>query len=62
MRIVLPYDPDWQALKWAKDHCSSYITNKAEVAESSKIGYIQYNVVYYFSNDQEALMFKLKWS
>ena len=62
MRIVLPYDPDWQALKWAKDHCSSYITNKAEVAESSKIGHIQYNVVYYFSNDQEALMFKLKWS
>lgn len=25
--VILPYDPTWEALFWAKAHCKSYITN-----------------------------------
>ena len=66
MRVVvtLPYNPTWPALEWAKKNCPSYITNDAyrylnsdgvELAEIDKINY-------YFSNEKDALMFRLRWT
>jgi hypothetical protein len=54
MNVTLPYDPTWQALEWAKKNCPSYITNSAEFG--GKIIY------YYFGTEEDAVMFKLKWS
>ena len=51
-KIVLPYDPKWEALTWALKHCSSYITNLA--TESGE-------VCYYFANERDALSFALRW-
>ena len=53
MKVTLPYDPLWTPLEWAKEYCPSYITNTA--IEDGKI-------CYYFSDDAEATMFKLKWA
>lgn len=50
--VTIPYDPAWPALKWAKDCCPSYITNTADE---------QGRIVYYFTNEQEAMMFRLRW-
>ena len=59
MTVTLPYDPLWRALDWAKKHCTSYITN-----DIHQDGYNTYNrnkIDYFFSDKNEALMFKLKW-
>ena len=50
--VTLPYSPFWEPLLWAKEHCPSYITNNADVNS---------NIVYYFSNEKDALMFLLRW-
>ena len=52
-RVILPYDPEWRALRWAKKHCPSYITNQADVNRK---------IVYYFSDEQEAMLFTLRWA
>ena len=66
IKVTLPYDPEWQALKWAKEYCPSYITNKAVTTTGERITvpeyYSNYDVVYYFSEQQDAMMFKLKYS
>lgn len=52
--IIMPsfYEP----LTWAKKHCASYITNDA----------VQKNGVYYyrfyFSKEEDQVMFALRWS
>jgi hypothetical protein len=58
--VTLKYDPIWKALDWAKKHCPSYITNDASLANelSDRVYYINY----YFGNEQDAIIFKLKWS
>lgn len=56
MKVVLLYDPTWQALQWAKEHCPSYITNSA-----SPSGIGVYNIVYHFGDEKDAFMFKLTW-
>ncbi len=64
VKVTLPYDPEWQALKWAKEHCPSYITNRADTMKlkSAPGGwYSDVDIVYYFSDEQDAVMFKLKW-
>jgi hypothetical protein len=53
MTVTLPYDPLWRAVDWALKNCPSYITNTAQPGNK---------ICYYFSNDAEATMFKLKWS
>ncbi|CAB5215007.1 hypothetical protein UFOVP190_356 [uncultured Caudovirales phage] len=58
--VTLPYDPLWTALEWAKKHCPNYITNDAHM-----IGYNSYDNTYtdyFFGNEAEATMFRLKWS
>ena len=59
MTVTLPYDPNWQALEWAKEHCPSYITN--DVHMDGYNTYDQRKIDYFFSNDREAMMFLLKW-
>ena len=54
--VTLKYDPHWQALEWAKINCKSYITN--DVCGRAWDNYI---VSYYFSNKEDALVFKLMW-
>ncbi len=50
--VILPYDPEWKALVWAKAFCPSYITNQAEAGGG---------IVYYFANERDKLLFALKW-
>jgi hypothetical protein len=54
------------ALDWAKEHCSSYITNtgKIEGAWSDDTGYRSARIVYefHFYDEHDAAMFALKWS
>ena len=51
-QVVLPYDPVWRALEWAKQNCPGYITNRATVDGK---------ICYYFANEKEATMFMLRW-
>lgn len=51
-QVVLPYDPVWRALEWAKKNCPGYITNRATVDGK---------ICYYFANEKEATMFMLRW-
>lgn len=60
--VVLPYDPSWQALEWAKQHCSSYIINQSQSRPGSTFSNRQYDIVYYFGNENDAIMFSLRWS
>jgi hypothetical protein len=65
MKVTLPYDPDWTALSWAKEHCPSYITNK--VSNTTKLkkvsgGWVNdSSIVYYFDDEQDVMMFTLRW-
>jgi hypothetical protein len=66
MTVTLPYDPDWKALAWAKEYCSSYITNKASnttrLKRVSSSGWVNdSSIVYYFGDEKDALMFSLRW-
>ena len=60
MTITIPYDPLWKPLNWAKEHCKSYITNDIHCD-----GYNTFDnskVDYFFSNEKDAMWFKLRWS
>ena len=65
MTVTLPYDPVWTALEWAKENCPSYITNKSINTTRLKPvsgGWVpDSNIVYYFGDEQDALMFTLRW-
>ena len=66
MTVTLPYDPDWKALAWAKEYCSSYITNKASnttrLKRVSSSGWVNDpSIVYYFGDERDATIFTLKW-
>jgi len=50
--VTLPYDPHWKELEWAKENCSSYITNSVGP---------DYSIVYYFSDEKDAVLFMLRW-
>lgn len=63
--VTLPYDPVWTPLAWAKENCPSYITNKASNTTRLKPvagGWVNdSSIVYYFGDEQDAIMFKLTW-
>lgn len=59
--VTLPYDPVWRALDWAKEHCSSYITNQARTMPKSTFHNRNYVIDYYFGDERDALMFRLRW-
>jgi len=60
MTVTIPYDPFGEPTKWAKKYCSSYITNDMHMD-----GYNTYDhtkVDYHFSDEKDAMWFKLRWS
>lgn len=64
--VSLPYDPDWAAVDWAKEHCPSYITNDAHIPRTeslprprNKVGELVIN--YYFGSEEDATLFALRW-
>jgi hypothetical protein len=62
--LVLDYDPVWTALKWAQEHCPSYITIGANGAFIKPVpgGWVrQDRIVYYFGEKHDAAYFKLRW-
>ena len=57
MKVTLPYDTQWLALKWAKVNCPSYITNQGE-----NIGLDVYVIHYFFGQQRDATAFALRWA
>lgn len=58
MTVTLPYDPLWKPLDWAKEYCSSYITNDVHRDGDNS----SHKIDYFFGNEKDALMFLLRWS
>lgn len=46
----------YEALKWAKKNCSSYITNDAVEKEG------KWYYRFFFSQEKDVMMFVLRWS
>ena len=61
--VILPYDPTWQAVEWAKKHCNSYITNEL-VPNNKEPKWLKKDnrIRYYFGDEKDAVMFALRWS
>lgn len=59
MKVTLPYDPMWIAVEWAKTNCPNYITNAIHEDENGKKDYRR--IDYFFSVDNEATLFALRW-
>lgn len=58
--VTLPYDPEWRALDWAKQHCPSYITNATHLIPNSAL---RTNAIdYYFGDEGDATFFALTWA
>lgn len=58
--VVLDYDPLWRPVEWAKKNCPSYITNTLY----NKIPEIiddRTKISYYFGDEQDAILFALRW-
>jgi len=68
MRIVvtLPYNPVWTELAWAKKHCPGYITNDIHdlgFRTHDEVTRLKdYQIDYFFANEKDALMFRLRWA
>jgi hypothetical protein len=54
-KVIIPYDPVWTALDWTKKHCRSYYTNDAVNTPNG------YYVAYYFGDEEDATLFRLRW-
>lgn len=64
--VSLPYNAItlFEITDWAKENCSSYITNKACKIEQTSVDgvvYCAYNIEYYFCNERDAVAFILRW-
>jgi len=61
--VILPYDPTWRALEWAKANCKSYITNQGLTNGGPRpdtwLGPGQ--IEYFFADERDATLFRLKW-
>ena len=68
--VILPYDPQWRALEWAKEHCPSYITNTvgSKPVDNSKLvrgngGWVRdFGIEYFFEDERDAVLFILRWA
>lgn len=60
MTVTLPLIPFRAPLDWAKEHCSSYITN--DIHQDSYNTYDHTKIDYHFSDAEDAFMFKLRWA
>jgi hypothetical protein len=61
IKVTLKYDPIWRPLDWAKAHCKSYITNDT-TGRGHNDTWENLRVNYYFGNEQDAMLFTLRWS
>lgn len=59
MKVTLVYDPAWTALEWAKKHCPSYVTNAMHTSGNL---YDNRRIDYFFSDNSDAVLFKLTWA
>ena len=59
--VILDYDPKWKPMEWAKKHCPSYIANDTTPIHEDFSDTYRYRVNYYFGNEKDALMFRLRW-
>ena len=48
-----------KAIIWAKKHCPTYITNDGYLSDQFEV-HIRYR--FYFGDEKEAMMFRLKWA
>lgn len=61
--VTLRYDPAWKAMEWALVNCSSYITNSVnEASRQTAEDPLDCYIDYYFSDENQALIFLLKWT
>ena len=60
--VILPYDPNWEALIWAKTNCRSYITNQGIPRSDQDRHWAAGSIEYFFADEKDAMMFALKWS
>ena len=74
--VVIPYDPTWKALEWAKEHCPSYITNDRIDRMGKSPSWMQgpgprpypdhsvedIKIRFYFGHRLDATAFALKWA
>lgn len=57
--VTIPYTPFWEPLLWAKTYCPSYITN--DLHQDGYNTYDHKRIDYFFSDEQDAFIFALKW-
>jgi hypothetical protein len=55
--VTLPHEHSWEARDWAADNCASYLS--CTIFGTFKIDGAY--VAYYFEDEQDAVVFKLKW-
>lgn len=68
--VTLPYDPEWRALAWAKEHCPSYITNyitnnaylRTYGVPLGNAALWGSKIDYYFAAEEDATFFALRWT
>ncbi len=60
MTVTIPYDPFWEPLVWAKEHCPSYITK--DMHQNGYNTYDHTKIDYHFSDEKDGLMFLLRWA
>ena len=63
--VVIPYDPTWKALTWAKEYCPSYITNDRTPGPPRPYpdhSVDDIKIRFYFGNERDATAFALKWA
>ena len=49
-----------KATNWAKKHCPHYITNDGRLVDHEESIYVMYR--FYFGDEKEAMLFRLKWA
>jgi hypothetical protein len=56
-----PTIPMWKMKRWARDHCKSYVWS--ELVDTSDVSYAYDSIcAFYFGDEQDKLMFALKYS
>lgn len=58
--VTLPYRPFREPLDWAKENCPSYISNDLHCDGYNTYDYNK--IDYFFSDEEDAIIFKLAWS
>ena len=57
--ITLPHDYEWHPGTWAKENCPSYLSSTAHLRHGQNLP--ESKIEYHFANEQDAMIFSLKW-